>query len=72
MKADGTYETNGDGHRVLHVSDVDSITYEDFVPEHGRRLASTGTKEMLAIRVVADDASTSASKADISDSWYKW
>ena len=71
MNADGTYETNGDGRRVLHVSDVDSITYEDFVPEqHGRRLASVGDKEMLAIRVVADDASTTASKAVISDSWF--
>ena len=70
MSADGTYGVNGDGHRVLHVSDVDSITYEDFVPEHGRRLAVTGTKEMLAIRVVAADASTSASTDELSDSWY--
>jgi len=70
MEVDGTYGTNGDGHRVLHVSDVDSITYEDFVPEHGRRLATTGTKEMLAIRVVAADASTTASEAEISDSWF--
>ena len=70
MNADGTYDTNGDGHRVLHVSDVGSIIYEDFVPEHGRRLAVTGEKEMLAIRVVANDASTTASTDDISDSWY--
>ncbi len=71
MNADGSYDIDGDGHRVLHVSDVDSITYEDFVPEHGRRLAvTTGTKEMLAIRVVAADASTTASLTAISDSWF--
>ena len=70
LNADGTYETNGDGRRVLHVSDADSITYEDFVPEHGRRLASVGAKEMLAIRVVAADDSTTASEVEISDSWF--
>jgi hypothetical protein len=71
MNADGTYSTNGDGHRVLRVSDVDSITYEDYVPDHGRRLAvTTGTKNMLAIRVVAADTSTTASEDEISDSWF--
>ena len=70
--AGGSYETNGDGRRVLYASDVDSITYEDYVPQpYGRRLAvSTGDKEMLAIRVVANDATTTASLADISDNWY--
>jgi hypothetical protein len=71
MNADGTYSTNGDGHRVLRVSDVDSITYEDYVPDHGRRLAvTTGKKNMLAIRVVAADTSTTASEDEISDSWF--
>ena len=71
MNADGTYGINGDGHRVLHVSDVDSITYEDFVPDHGRRLAvTTGTKNMLAIRVVAADTQTTATEEQISDSWF--
>jgi hypothetical protein len=72
LNSDGSYDINGDGRRVLHVSDVDSITYEDFVPNygHGRRLATTGTKNMLAIRVVAADASTSSSSAQISDSWF--
>jgi hypothetical protein len=70
INADGTYGINGDGHRVLHVSDVDSITYEDFVPNHGRRLASVGNKEMLAIRVVAADTQTTATEEQISDSWF--
>jgi len=72
MNADGTYGTDGDGRRVLHVSDLDSIIYEDFVPnhDHGRSLAVLGTKEMLAIRVKAADATTTASKAEISDSWF--
>ena len=71
MNADGSYGVDGDGRRVLHVSDVDSITYEDFVPNHhGRRLATLGTKNMLAIRVKAADASTSSSSAQISDNWF--
>jgi hypothetical protein len=37
----------------------------------GRRMAeTTGVKKMLAVRVIANDASTSASEAEISDSWY--
>ncbi|KAL7447953.1 hypothetical protein ACHAWC_000232, partial [Mediolabrus comicus] len=62
-----------DGRRVLYASDVHSITYEDYVPQHdhGRRLAvSTGTKAMLAIRVIAADATTSASLAVIGDDWF--
>ncbi len=71
LNVDGSYDINGDGRRVLHVSNVDSITYEDFVPNHhGRRLATTGTKNMLAIRVKAADASTSSSLAQISDNWF--
>jgi hypothetical protein len=71
--AGGSYETNGDGRRVLYASDVHSITYEDYVPqhEHGRGLAvSTGTKAMLAIRVIAADATTSASLVTIGDNWF--
>lgn len=70
--AGGSYETNGDGRRVLYASDVHSITYEDFVPQpYGRRLAvSTGTKAMLAIRVIAADATTSSSLAVIGDNWF--
>jgi hypothetical protein len=38
---------------------------------NSRRLATvTGTKEMLAIRVVAADASTTSDEAFISDSWF--
>ena len=70
LNLDGSYDINGDGRRMLHVSDVDSITYEDFVPNHGRSLAVLGTKNMLAIRVVAADATTSSSSAQLSDSWF--
>lgn len=45
---------------------------EQIPPLEGRRLTThvTGTKKMVAVRVIAADASTSFSEQDISDKWF--
>ncbi len=52
------------------INDEDVMYGEVEEPGSQRRLTSTGTKNMLALRVVAPDSSTKASESEISDSWY--
>ena len=62
----GMFNDNGD---ELEIDDLDAIEIGE--NDERRRLATvTGTKEMLALRVVAADTSTSSSAATISDRWF--
>ena len=66
---------DGDGNLVLpNLDDIE--TGNGYGPGgvgnelNSRRLAVTGVKEMLAVRVVASDVSTTSNEASISDSWF--
>jgi hypothetical protein len=64
----GAYFDDDEGSLIF--PDLANVQYgED--PEARRKLAvTTGTKEMLAVRVIASDASTTSSESEISDAWF--
>jgi hypothetical protein len=64
----GAYFDDDEGSLIL--PDLANVQYGDD-PEARRKLAvTTGTKEMLAVRVIASDASTTSSESAISDAWF--
>ena len=66
---DGAYYD--DDASSLIVPSLDGAIYGEDPVGSSRRLAETiGTKEMVAIRIVANDVSTTASESEISDSWF--
>ena len=71
LMLDGAYfdEENGS----LVIGDLNNAQYGVLVvPEARRRKLATvvGVKEMLAVRIVAPDASTTSSESEIGDSWF--
>jgi hypothetical protein len=64
----GAYFDDVEGSLIF--PDLANVQYGDD-PEARRKLAiTTGTKEMLAVRVIASDASTTSSESEISDAWF--
>ena len=68
---DGAYFDDEEGSLIL-AADYDSIQYAEQAADGNstRRLASTGTKNMVAVRVIANDASTTSSEVSIRDAWF--
>ncbi len=56
--------------RDLVINENKDLDFGGKYDQSRRKLAVTGTKTMLALRVIAPDSSTSSSEALISDSWY--
>ena len=68
LMQEGAYFDEEEGSLVI--TDLENVQYEDG-PKTRRKLASTtGTKEMLALRVIAPDASTTSTENQISDAWF--
>jgi hypothetical protein len=68
---DGAYFDDEEGSLIL-AADYDSIQYaeQDSDGNLTRRLATTGVKRMVAVRVIANDASTTSSENFIRDAWF--
>lgn len=57
----------------LNIDMLDNAVYGEEDPSRRRKrklVATTGTREMLAVRIIAADASTTASEYDVSDNWF--
>ena len=68
LMQEGAYFDDVEGSLIF--PDLANVQYGDD-PEARRKLAvTTGTKEMLAVRVIASDASTTSSESAISDAWF--
>ena len=68
LMQEGAYFDDDEGSLIF--PDLANVQYGDD-PEARRKLAvTTGTKEMLAVRVIASDASTTSSESEISDAWF--
>jgi hypothetical protein len=68
LMQEGAYFDDDEGSLIF--PDLANVQYGDD-PEARRKLAvTTGTKEMLAVRVIASDASTTSSESAISDAWF--
>jgi hypothetical protein len=68
LMQEGAYFDDYEGSLIF--PDLANVQYGD-EPGARRKLAVTaGTKEMLAVRVIASDASTTSSESEISDAWF--
>jgi len=67
LKSIGAYFT-GNGKMVL-AQDLDNAVF-DVGPNMHAMPVTVGTKEMLALRIVASDVSTTSSEEEISDAWF--
>ncbi len=52
------------------LSDLNDVIYGSRPHSRRRKLASSGAKQMLAVRVIAVDAATTSSEDEIRDSWF--
>lgn len=64
---DGAYYDDERG--TFNIFGLHNDSNEEDPPNRRRKLA-TGTKNMLAVRIIASDASTTASESEISDGWF--
>lgn len=68
LMQEGSYFDDIEG--SLNLPDIENIVYGELPEQQRRKLAVTGSKTMLAIRVEGPDSSTTANEAFISDSWF--
>jgi hypothetical protein len=68
LMQEGAYFDDVEGSLIF--PDLANVQYGDD-PEARRKLAvTTGTKKMLAVRVIASDATTTSTESEISDAWF--
>ena len=68
LMQEGAFFDDEDG--ALIVDEGEDLEFGGKHDQSRRKLAVTGTKTMLALRVEAADSSTSSSESQISDAWY--
>jgi hypothetical protein len=69
LMQEGAYFDDVEGSLIF--PDLANVQYVDEEPEARRKLAvTTGTKKMLAVRVIASDATTTSTESEISDAWF--